>query len=105
MTPTGAPNEYRAYIPAQPNGTTVQYYLSATNLDGTTSYHPAGAPADKHIFRVTTDITPPEIVHAPLGNSPTLAGPYLVTATITDNVGRRSGRRVPPRTTRTAAQT
>lgn len=87
MTPTGVPGEYRAYIPAQANGTTVQYYLSAANLDGTTSYHPAGAPAEKHIFRVTTDITPPEIVHAPLGNSADVVGPYLVTATITDNIG------------------
>ena len=87
MTGTGTPNEYRAFIPAQSNGTTVQYYLSAANLDGTTSYHPAGAPADKHLFRVTTDITPPEIVHAPLGNSADIAGPYVVEATITDNVG------------------
>jgi subtilisin family serine protease len=87
MAATGAPNEYRAYIPAQPNGTTVQYYLDAANLDGTTSYHPVGAPADKHIFRVTTDITPPEIVHSPLGNSADVVGPYLVTATITDNIG------------------
>ncbi len=87
MTPTGTPNEYRAYIPAQPNGTTVQYYLSAANLDGTTSYHPSDAPANKHVFRVTTDITPPEIVHVPLGNSADVTGPYLVKATITDNIG------------------
>ena len=87
MTATGVPNEYRAYIPAQPNGTTVQYYLKAANLDGTTSYHPAGAPAAKHIFRVTTDITPPEIVHYPLGNSADVVGPWVVTATITDNIG------------------
>jgi subtilisin family serine protease len=87
MIPTGAPDEYRAYIPAQPNGTTVQYYLYASNLDGTTAYHPSGAPAQKHLFRVTTDITPPEIVHAPLGNVADLAGPYIVRATITDNIG------------------
>ncbi len=87
MTGTSAPNEYRAFIPAQANGTTVQYYLSAANLDGTTSYHPSGAPAAKHIFRVTTDITPPEIAHVPLGNTADVAGPYVVDATITDNVG------------------
>jgi subtilisin family serine protease len=86
MTGTGTPHEYRALIPAQPNGTTVQYYISAANLDGTTSYHPSGAPADKHIFRVTTDITPPEIVHVPLGNTADLVGPYVVEATITDNI-------------------
>ncbi|MFA4948932.1 MAG: FlgD immunoglobulin-like domain containing protein [Candidatus Krumholzibacteriia bacterium] len=91
MTGTGTPDEYRALIPAQSNGTTVQYYLSAANLDGTMSYHPSGAPAVKHLFRVTTDITPPEIVHMPLGNTADVAGPYVVEATITDNVGVDSG--------------
>jgi subtilisin family serine protease len=91
MTPTANPNEYAASIPAQPNGTTVQYYISAANFDGTTSYDPIGAPGVQHLFRVTTDITPPEIVHAPLSNSADLAGPYIVTATITDNVGVNPG--------------
>jgi len=87
MTSTGNPNEYAASIPAQPNGTNVSYYLSAANTDGTTSYHPAGAPASQHSFTVTTDITPPVIVHTPLPNSANAAGPYVVQATITDNIG------------------
>lgn len=87
MTPTGNPNEYAASIPAQPNGTTVNYYLSAANTDGTTSYSPSGAPASQHTFQVTTDITPPVIVHVPLSNSADATGPYLVSATITDNIG------------------
>jgi subtilisin family serine protease len=87
MTPTANPNEYEAAIPAQANGTLVQYYVSAANLDGSTTYHPAGAPGVKHTFRVTTDGTPPTIVHLPLSNTADLAGPYIVMATITDNVG------------------
>jgi subtilisin family serine protease len=87
MVPTANPNEYSASIPAQPNGTTVNYYISAANTDGTTSYSPTGAPAVQHTFQVTTDITPPVIVHVPLSNTADATGPYLVKATITDNIG------------------
>ncbi|KPK67856.1 hypothetical protein AMJ82_09675 [candidate division TA06 bacterium SM23_40] len=87
MLPTGNPNEYAANIPPQSHGTTVSYYISATNYDGTTGFHPDGAPDVQHTFEVTTDITPPEIVHMPLGNTANLAGPYVIEAVITDNVG------------------
>jgi subtilisin family serine protease len=87
MTATGNPNEYRAFIPAQSNGTTVNYYISAANTDGTTSYSPAGAPAAQHVFQVTTDHVPPVIVHAPLSNTTDQVGPYVVSATVTDNIG------------------
>ena len=87
MTATGNPNEYGAAIPAQSFGTTVSYYLSAANLDGATSFDPAGAPAQKHVFNVISDNIPPEIVHAPPQYSASLAGPYTIQATVTDNVG------------------
>jgi hypothetical protein len=87
MSPTGNPDEYSADIPAQGYGTTVSYYLSAANTDGTTSYDPQGAPADQHIFQVNADLVPPEIVHAPHPNSADQTGPYVITAMITDNVG------------------
>ncbi len=32
-------------------GRRCSYYLSAANLDGTTTYHPQGAPAEQHTFR------------------------------------------------------
>jgi hypothetical protein len=86
LAPTGNPDEYAGAIPAQSFGTTVNYYLSAANTDGNTSYHPAGAPTDQHTFQVTADITPPEIVHTPMMRSADLAGPYTVEATVTDNV-------------------
>jgi len=87
MTPTGNPDEYAAPIPPQSYGTTVNYYLAAANTDGNTAYDPATAPAAWHSFEVTADNTPPVIVHTPVGMYSDLAGPYPVTATITDNVG------------------
>ena len=86
MMPTGNPDEYSADIPPQSYGTTVQYYISATNTDGNTSFHPSGAPDVQHSFEVTADIVPPEIVHYPLNNTPMTSGPYTVEATVTDNV-------------------
>ncbi len=87
MDPTGNPDEFAEDIPAQPLGTTVEYYLSASNLDGTMSYHPRGAPADQHLFKVGADIIPPEIVHTPHPNTADQAGPYTIEAMVTDNVG------------------
>ncbi len=87
MLPTANPDEFAADIPPQKWGTTVSYYISAANTDGNTGYHPAGAPTTRHSFEVTADNQPPEIVHTPLSNMADLIGPYLVEATITDNVG------------------
>jgi hypothetical protein len=87
MTPTGNPDEYSAGIPPQSFGTTVTYYISASNTDGNTSYDPSGAPTERHSFDVTADITPPEIVHSPLGTTADQTGPYTIEADVTDNVG------------------
>ena len=54
LTATGNPDEYEAWIPAQPGGTTVSYWLVAANTDGTRTVHPAGAPAETHSFFVGT---------------------------------------------------
>ena len=87
MSPTANPNEWSASIPAQPFGTTVDYYLSAANLDGNVSYHPPTAPAETHSFEVNADLTPPVIVHAPMNTSASLSGPYVIEADVTDNAG------------------
>jgi subtilisin family serine protease len=87
MTPTGNPDEYSGDIPPQSFGTTVNYYISAANLDGTLAYHPAGAPTDQHSFLVSSDSEPPVISHVPHPNTADLVGPYTIEATITDNVG------------------
>jgi hypothetical protein len=56
MSATGSPNEYEAYIPAQPGGTNVDYYIVAEDTDTNRATHPAGAPAEIHTFFVG-DIT------------------------------------------------
>jgi hypothetical protein len=65
----------------------VSYYISAANTDGTTSYHPEGAPGVQHTFEVTSDNAPPVIVHVPYPNTADQTGPYTITADVTDNVG------------------
>ncbi|MCK5407298.1 MAG: immune inhibitor A, partial [Candidatus Krumholzibacteria bacterium] len=87
MTPTGNPDEYAADIPPQTFGTTVSYYISAANNDGNTTFHPSGAPTDRHTFQVNADLVPPEIVHEPVQYFADLTGPYTISATVTDNVG------------------
>jgi hypothetical protein len=57
LTPTGTPDEYEAWIPAQPGGTNVDYYLVAANTDGSRAVHPPGAPAETHSFFVGTITT------------------------------------------------
>ena len=65
----------------------MEYYISAANTDGNTSYHPPTAPTETHSFEVNADLTPPEIVHSPLNTSADLVGPYVVEAEVTDNAG------------------
>ena len=50
MEPTGNLDEYEGSIPAQPWGTLVEYYISATDVVDREFFHPAGAPDRTHIF-------------------------------------------------------
>lgn len=52
MTPTGAPDEYAGYIPAQPACSDVEYYIYAEDDMANSATHPAGAPANLHGFGV-----------------------------------------------------
>jgi len=47
-------HRYLAYIPAQPVGTTIQYYLEAKDASGRDETHPYIGPAQAHTFTVTT---------------------------------------------------
>lgn len=87
MTATGNPNEYAASVPGQPDGTIVDYYVSAADSSGGTATHPVGAPVNFHSFRVGADTEAPVIVHTPLGNQPLLTWPARVRALVTDNLG------------------
>lgn len=50
MTPTGNPNEYSATIPANPFGTLVSYYVTASDSQGRTSTLPPDAPATLYSY-------------------------------------------------------
>ena len=81
---------YGAPIPALPLGTTVSYYLSATDSGGLTATYPTNAPASTLSYTVqagTASNTPPVIANATMTpSSPTAANSVWITAQITDNV-------------------
>lgn len=52
LTPTGNPDEYEGYLPAQAGGTTVDYWIVAEDADGDRVTSPLGAPASTHSFFV-----------------------------------------------------
>ncbi|MGQ9810582.1 MAG: M28 family peptidase [bacterium] len=57
MQPTGNPDEYEAYIPAQPGGTWVNYYIFAADSEGHSVVDPNGAPDTSYRFFVGTITT------------------------------------------------
>lgn len=87
MLATGNPNEYGASIPGQPDGSAVDYYISAADSSGGTATHPVGAPGNFHSFAVGADTEAPVITHTPLANQPLLTWPARVRALVTDNLG------------------
>lgn len=52
MTPTGAPDEYRAHLPAMGRESQVEYYISAEDLALNSRTSPANAPGSFHAFDV-----------------------------------------------------
>ncbi len=74
---------YRGFIPKQPYGTTVSYFLKFTNGDTVLSTFPADTTSPV-VFHVAGDSIPPSITHSVLSNKSYLDNPYEVRATITD---------------------
>ncbi len=88
LVPTGGgPISYFASMAGQPAGTTVQYYLTGTDLAGLTVTDPVRAPQRLHSFRVGPDTTPPALAHVPLTNQSLYAWPPTVRCTVQDNLG------------------
>ncbi len=59
---TSNPDSFFAYIPAQPPGTEIAYYMKAADNSGRVVTHPPiGAPG-AHVFHVTGENAPPQIV-------------------------------------------
>lgn len=78
-------DDYTGEIPAQVYGTTVYYFITASDTGGRTRTHPADAPTALHSFYVGVDSTPPVIDHEPLGDQVLIQWPSTVSATVTDN--------------------
>jgi len=86
MTPIDE-SAYSAYIPAQPYGTVVYYYIHATDTANQMALFPDNAPQSLLSFRVGPDTQPPTITHTSLTDTGDKFGPYPVMATITDDLG------------------
>ncbi len=54
LSPTGGPDAYEVYIPAQPGGTVIDYYIVAEDLNGVRAAHPDDAPDNNHTFAIGT---------------------------------------------------
>ncbi|MBX2990545.1 MAG: M20/M25/M40 family metallo-hydrolase [Bacteroidetes bacterium] len=74
---------YRGFIPKQPYGTTVSYFLKFANGDTVLSTFPADT-TSPIVFHVAGDSVPPAITHSALSNKSYLDNPYEIRATITD---------------------
>lgn len=57
LVPGGAPDEYEAWLPAQPSGSRVTYWLSAEDVNGARATDPPAAPAETHSFYVGVPVT------------------------------------------------
>ena len=86
MDPTGGIREYATVIGAQPAGTTVRYWFTATDVDGGSVTFPAGGASEPFQFVVGTDTTPPVIAHDPLPDQPQDVDAIRVRAVVTDNL-------------------
>ncbi len=78
---------YQALVPAQPEDTTIEYYILIDNQAGCDRTLPMHAPDELYSFRVGVDDTSPVIEHSyrPFAASTLL--PLQITAIITDNMG------------------
>ena len=89
MTNSGG-NNYTVNIPGNGTNATYNYYISATDNQGSRSFSPGNAPAGYYTFNAQTDVTIPVIVHTPLNSMPAFKSPPEVAANVTDNIGIQS---------------
>ncbi len=59
---TARSDSFYAYIPAQPPGTQIRYYLKAADNSGRVACHPFIGEPGAHVFHVTGENVPPQIV-------------------------------------------
>lgn len=56
------PDSFYAYIPAQPPGTQISYYIKAADNSGRVVTHPPMGALSAHVFHITGENVPPQIV-------------------------------------------
>lgn len=76
---------FEAAIPAQPEGTAVKYYITASD-SASTAFSPVAAPATLHQFYIIPDNQPPIVLHTPHTNTTDCSGYYEFKATVLDNL-------------------
>ncbi|MGB7053953.1 MAG: agmatine deiminase family protein [bacterium] len=81
------PGVYAGYVPAQSLGDTVYYYISTLNSEGVRRTSPRYVPPQVYSFLIGFDLTPPQIVHTPLGNQSINSWPVYASAVVTDESG------------------
>jgi len=86
MTAQGG-NDFAGDIPGQTIGSTIDYYLEASDVQGLGVGLPLGAPNSFSSFEVWQDTMPPVAVHSPLGTQAIDSWPPAVVASVTDNLG------------------
>lgn len=86
MTNTSG-NNWTANIPGNGSAATYKYYIKTMDNMSRIGILPGGAPANYFSFVASSDVTKPVITHTPVVNTPKLAWPATVNATVTDNIG------------------
>jgi agmatine deiminase len=81
------PGVYAGYIPAQSLGDSISYYISTRNTEGVIRTSPRHVPPQIYSFLIGFDLTPPQIVHTPLGNQSINSWPVYVSTVVTDLSG------------------
>jgi agmatine/peptidylarginine deiminase len=78
-------NSFDAYIPPQPNGTVIHYYIHAEDNSGRSENHPYIGDLGAHSF--TVHMICPEIMDVLVNPSNQISGGYVnISANVTDNV-------------------
>jgi hypothetical protein len=76
-------NYYSTYIPGLPQGSTIFYYITATNTGDKTTRAPE---TETYSFEILIDSTGPLIAHTPISDTPRTGG-YPIGAEVTDTPG------------------
>lgn len=78
---------FRGEIPGMPLGTTVEYYLTAGDVQGLAADWPRPGAAAPLQFQILDDVEPPVLTHAPLSDQPLATWPPAIVAAATDASG------------------